>query len=397
MDELDLPSTQESGHQFVDLTADSDDEQPAQSPAGSQSPASQSSGNEENKSVEPSSDESIDADVADLTNDVPVGRRGFEFNARNLFATWSQCPMGAAAVIDLIKRKFPNSLKSWIVGVELHADGNEHIHCCLLFNGRVCFRDPRFLDLSDGSGNVFHPNIRPIKPGEKNVRAVWHYCAKGGNFKYHNNPLFKDSTNFVKKHTDFQKWTEFTQRAHQLSDIEWPIELPWKKRDNPEEFATLARPTAFQKRRHLWLHGPPNWGKSLWLSIVFRLSRVYMRPDNSDKPFDAYQDEEVIIYDDVDMSGVKLTELQSIASVWYTQAQVPGIVRYTHKFWKLRQVRTIIVLSNFPPIDFYNKNYAAFEARFNVVDLGDYPSFTSLYQSSERGAQEASTESNLQM
>lgn len=361
-----------------------------------------SDGDEDRKSL-PDNSAVIDAGSADFddelaqsTNDVPVGRSGFEFNARSLFATWPQCPLGATKIRELIIGKFGGALKSWIIGDERHSDGNLHSHCLCLFDRRVHFRDPRFLDLLDDDGNRYHPNIRPVKPGTKHLERVWHYCAKGGTILCYRNPMFATSTNFVKKSTDFQKWLEWSTRNYELRDIKWPIRLPWKQRDNSNERALVTHPLPNQKQRHLWLYGPANWGKSLWASQQFSLQRVYLRPDNTDKPFDGYSDEQVILYDDVEMSKVPLTELISISQIYGYPCQVPGVVRYNCKYWKLHQIRTIIVLSNHPPTDYFANNYAAFQARFHVFNLNDYPTFLSLL-AEEEGREEQAPSSNLQL
>lgn len=378
-DDLDLPSTQNSSkYERVDLTSESGDEVPG-TPQSPRSPpgSPRSDSGADTKTVDSGSVELPD-ELAQSTNDVPAGRSGFEFNARSLFATWSQCPLEPDAVRELIHAKFSNSLKSWIIGIERHADGHRHFHCLCVFDQRVHFRDSRFLDLRDSDGNVYHPNIRPIKPGQKHLERVWHYCAKSGNILTYRNPMFATSSNFVKKSTDFQKWLEWSTHTYELRDIQWPISLPWFRRDDSSQFATLDRPTASQKRRHLWLWGPANWGKSLWASQQFGMQRVYLRPSGSDKPFDGYRDEEVILYDDVDMEKVPLSELQSVANVYSYPCQVPGIVRYNCKYWKLGQVRTIIVLANFSAIHFYSSNYPPFEARFNVIDLSEFPAWTEI-------------------
>lgn len=401
-EDLSLPSTQESGHEFVDLESGSQVSHVSGTPPGSprDEPGDEDVKSDHSVVIAPAANGSdFDDELAESTNDVPVGRSGFEFNARSLFATWPQCPLGATAVRQLISSKFGRSLKSWIIGVERHADGNEHLHCLCLFDRRVHFRSALFLDLSNGDEEhpvVYHPNIRPVKPGTKHLERVWHYCAKGGNILCYRNPMFATSTNFVKKHTDFQKWLDWSARTYELRDCQWPIRLPWKRRDDSTQFAELTYPLPSQKQRHLWIWGPANWGKSLWASQQFSLQRVYLRPDSSDKPFDGYADEEIIIYDDIDMSKVPLSELQSVANIYSYPCQVPGIVRYNCKYWKLQQIRTIIVLANFAPIHFYSSNYAPFEARFNVIDLADFPTYVSLLAEAE-GREDQAPSSNLRM
>jgi len=371
--ELSQQSIARRQQQLVDIDAESD------------------GGDEDSKVVDAGpAQPAVDDDLAELTNPTPVGPRGFRFNARSVFATWSQCGLDATTIIARAKSVFGVRLKSWALGFEQHADGSPHVHGLFVLSGKFHCRNPLFLDLQNADGSAtYHPNIRPVKPGTKSLERVFHYVCKGGNIRVHNNPLFQTSTNFVRRQVDFQKWVEFTSRHEQLRDIEWPISLPIPSRNDPSVSATLAKPKPSQKKRHLWLWGPPNWGKTFWLSTEFRLRRVFMRPSGSPTPFDAYDGEEVIIYDDVKMADVDISELQSCCNVWYTQTEVPGRVRYHTKFWPLKQIRTIIVLSNKDPMDIYAVDQAAFEARFNVINLNDYPPY------GERDSEEDSTNLHL--
>lgn len=75
-----------------------------------------------------------------------------------------------------------------------------------------------------------------------------------------------------------------------------------------------------------------------------------MAPINSEIRYDAYENESVIIYDDVVPS---LVELIYLSNVYYVETQYPGKIRYRTRFLELKVRRTLIVLSNYWPEHHY--------------------------------------------
>lgn len=126
------------------------------------------------------------------------------------------------------------------------------------------------------------------------------------------------------------------------------------------------------KKSGILILSPPNRGKSTWAQQEFKGKRAYMRPDMKSKyPFDAgaYNDEEVIIYDDV---VPMLDELIDVGETYHIRKHVyPGVARYVNKFWKIGQKRQIIWLLNPERLPDYarpgNDRYEIFKVRFKFL------------------------------
>lgn len=348
-----------------------------ESDSGSPRPAFAVRSSSRQRSPPPDREQSESDDgLAMSRNDAAAESGRFRFNARVLFATFPQCNVGKQRLETHIHTTFGDSVEFYVIARELHQSGDEHLHCVIRFNRKYDSRNPRFFDLSiqnDGEeSRTFHPNIQSAR----NFNRVVHYTIKGGDYIWSHNPWNTTSTNFVRRNADLQAWQRDQIRSSTLRDIQWPIKLPWRQRANPDEWSQLLKPTGANKKRHLWLMGPPNWGKSLWKQHAFEHQRIFERPSESkDLAFDDYHDEEVIIYDDCNMNEVNFAEFAAIANVYTTQKVLPGRQRYFVKHWKLYQVRTIIVLHNDDPFNFYSDCMPAFEARFNIIDLKEHPSY----------------------
>lgn len=121
-----------------------------------------------------------------------------------------------------------------------------------------------------------------------------------------------------------------------LEEVTWPIVLPW---------VTIQKPVnEHDKKRHYWIWGPPNCGKTIVTQNIFEGKRVYFAQEGS-YTFEGYQDEDVIVYDDVTPS---IKEMEDVSNCWRSQRKRAGGNRYESAYWKLKQLRTMIVLSNKP-------------------------------------------------
>jgi len=118
----------------------------------------------------------------------------------------------------------------------------------------------------------------------------------------------------------------------------------------------------FDKRSNWWVVAPSNFGKSNWLNKTFAASRVYVVKRNN-HPFDNYDGQQLIIFDDWYPSFGDLVE---ISDVYDFDVDVVGGTRYRNKTWPRGQKRVIVVLKYSYPSAELQEN-PAFINRFHVL------------------------------
>lgn len=99
----------------------------------------------------------------------------FRFNCKNLFLTYSKCPLPPSSIQDewipLWNTAHKLNIVNWYVVQETHADGDLHLHAVLGFAKKVHRRaaNCRMFDILCG-GECYHPNIRPAGYPKKLIR-----------------------------------------------------------------------------------------------------------------------------------------------------------------------------------------------------------------------------------
>jgi len=100
-----------------------------------------------------------------LGNIMPAS--SFSYDGVHVFLTYPQCPLEREQLRDFLHTISPDC--AYIIGRELHDDGNYHLHAYVHFGGRRRFTSPTAFDVEG-----YHPNIQ--KP--RSVRDVIAYCRK---------------------------------------------------------------------------------------------------------------------------------------------------------------------------------------------------------------------------
>jgi len=91
----------------------------------------------------------------------------FCFDGVHVFLTYPQCPLEREQLRDFFIDLAPDC--AYIIGRELHDDGNPHLHAYVHFGARRRFRDGRVFDVEG-----YHPNIQKPRSAEHCVA----YCRK---------------------------------------------------------------------------------------------------------------------------------------------------------------------------------------------------------------------------
>lgn len=278
------------------------------------------------------------------------GNHEFRLNAIKVFLTYAQC--ANLQWKDVLERleEFGGGLEQYAISTEMHADGGRHIHVYAKWVKKVNLLNPRTLDVEG-----FHPNIRRVK----DVLGCVEYVIKYGDYETSRLEIFQNSRNFCRKRLDHESWVQYKHYKY-LKSPNYPVALP-------QGLGLITKPKAGEKRRHWWIMGPPNCGKTKWVNDTFKECKVYIRPAGVQYPFEGYVDEEIVIYDDVNMWDL-LEELKAVTNTWNVGTHVYGPVRYHKQFWPIGKARTVIVLTNEKP-QYYNM--PAFLARFRIVEMED--------------------------
>lgn len=196
----------------------------------------------------------------------------FEINAKQFLLTYPQCQESKEALLSHLQGLAEISL--YVVCKEQHQDGQDHLHACIKFQSRFHRTDPLCFDYAGR-----HPNIKVLKRQTDFNRAV-EYAKKDGDY----------ITNVEVKLGKRQ--------ALALKIIEEGRITPKLVRENPEVIflnhasvrswlqvlqtppSNLVSPP---KKRHIWLTGVSNSGKTTWLRAFLAMSDEAQEiPDNND-------------------------------------------------------------------------------------------------------------------
>lgn len=178
----------------------------------------------------------------------------FRFSAKKAFLTYAHCPHAPEEFLHLFTDKIP--VYRYIIATEKHADGSDHIHAYLEFESKVDTRSPQVFDIG-----IYHPNIKTIS-GSRAIENVKAYAQKGGNF----------ITNFPEKISKLASLAKTViQDGLNAKTLKENPELLFKNFASIQSWMSLLpkRPSHYQslpKKRHLWVSGPSNSGKSTFLN-----------------------------------------------------------------------------------------------------------------------------------
>lgn len=211
----------------------------------------------------------------------------FKINAKYFLITYPRCTLSPEEVLQALQDVAP--LRNYTICKELHEDGTPHIHACVIFDKRVHRTNPRCFDVA-----AHHPNIKPL-PNKTSYDQARCYVTKDGEFITNVQETLGKRAQLAKELLEEGKITKKFILEHPeviylnhssvtcwLNYFKSPIEIP----------------QTLNKRRHIWLSGPSNSGKTHWLRAYLQMSTIYAEiPDNSDhRDFDlettvAYADE----------------------------------------------------------------------------------------------------------
>ncbi|AJD07473.1 replication-associated protein [Odonata-associated circular virus-8] len=273
-------------------------------------------------------------------------KEGYRATGKAFFLTYPKCDIKRDEAYTMLAKQWnPSNL---IVAQEDHKDGTPHLHVYMQLPTKKNFKNPRWADL--GKYHGFYTTVR-------DRQAVMAYVMKDGNFKMNENLNFTTWHNFRKEKGDFDAWIIHNESKKLKSP--YPFKLP--------DGTDVLEPKLGEKKCNHMIIGIPDTGKSFWYNTTFEGKRVFSRVDGK-YPFDDYEGQEVVIYNDP--QTVTLMELINVSDCYLVKTPVFGDTRYTKKYWKMKQRRTIIFICNHGRIPNFVED-PAFRSRFNIWDMGD--------------------------
>lgn len=225
--------------------------------------------------------------------------------AKGWFLTFPQCPVAKEAALGLFKARFGDSLVDWVVCEEKHQDGSPHLHAFVQFAGKKRVRSDTF-DIGK-----YHGNYQIAK----SWRAVAKYCTKDGNYlsKYNLEAAMKKQNKHLTVE-DFEVDPLILLKGGKLNPLSLNNFL--RNRDSYRSMIAKKRNrrddnSPLKKKRHEWLYGPSNTGKSTILreEMAGEEDNWFQIPPNND--WSGYYNQEHLYYDEY-TGQLKMSELNRI-------------------------------------------------------------------------------------
>jgi len=180
----------------------------------------------------------------------------FNFNAKNVLLTYPQCPLSKEEVLE--KLQAMHKVRTYTISEEKHSDGSPHIHAVICLDKRFHSSNERCFDLDAR----YHPNIKTLQR-QDDVQRATDYVRKDGQFitniqKVVNARALLAQT-ILEAGCITKKLILENPSIIFLNHSSITSWLNHVKKD------AISIPQDFKKRRHLWVTGPSNSGKTYWL------------------------------------------------------------------------------------------------------------------------------------
>lgn len=272
------------------------------------------------------------------------------------FLTYPQCPLEPTDVLALLRARSPVAIKDYVVAVELHKDGNRHIHAFIRYEKRVTWSKTLW-DITF-AGKTYTGNYQQAKSWS-NVVA---YCCKETK-NYIANISIEDAKS-KKAARNSQLLHEDPKQLIADGSIGF-LQLPSLLRSKAL-YTTLQPPLETEDVRGVWIVGKTGVGKSHFVRSKYSGDELYLKSQN--KWWDGYQSQPVVLLDDFDHSGQCLGHYLKIwADKWGCTGEIKGgHVNLRHQsFWVTSQYE----ISDIWPGDEHSELRDAISRRFIRVSI----------------------------
>lgn len=302
--------------------------------------------------------EAGDSDVSSLgrAGVVPAKRGGaYRFQGRRIFLTFPRSTAFSESRLLYHLRRLSHASK-WVYSREKHSDGELHWHVLVWFTRKVR-RPGTFFNFDN-----FKCNIRTMKSKEDELQVI-RYILKKGSYTYSEGDIAKHIfekgwKNFQRERADFDSWLKFMRKVNRDDHVVFPVTLEGTD-------LVIDAPDPSVKKRHWLIIGPAEHGKTPWVQDHFPDNETFYVLDDDKNPYDTYDGEQYIVYDDVLPQSIR--EIKKVANQDKVDVAAPGHQRYNPKFMPAGRTRLVIIVCNpnsRPPYEYDE----AFQLRFNTFE-----------------------------
>lgn len=213
----------------------------------------------------------------------------------------------------LLRARSQVAIKDYVVAVELHKDGNRHIHAFIRYERRVTWSKTLW-DITS-NGKTYTGNYQQAKSWSNVVR----YCCKETQ-NYVSNISIEDAKS-KKAARNLQLLHEDPKQLIADGSIGF-LQLPALLKSKAL-YTTLQPPLETEDVRGYWVVGKTGIGKSHFVRTKFSADELYLKSQN--KWWDGYQTQPVVLLDDFDHSGQCLGHYLKIwADKWGCTGEIKG-------------------------------------------------------------------------
>lgn len=297
----------------------------------------------------------------------------FRIRGQKLFLTYPQCNVSKEEAYAYLTERF--NAKELLVAHELHANGDDHLHCYIELLEPGTFNDPSFADMLG-----FHGNYQSCR----SAKNVLKYCTKKDDYMatFDVESVLKgrsiEKTVLGKRILEGAKLTDIVQEFPQLvfgykrlkEDVAL-IQADLLKDERDDLPAELPNPWGFKmpvdtdnKQCHFWVWSRvPNRGKTTgFLNPIHEKFKSYWK-DQTQPYYDIRRDTELIIFDEVRKGQFKSSELNMICD-GHKEYRIfqGGNIRLLNK-------PLVVIASNFPINEVFPFDFALVQARFIEYEI----------------------------
>lgn len=210
----------------------------------------------------------------------------FEINAKKFLLTYAKCTLSKEEVLETLSQDRP--VRFYIIALESHQDGSPHIHACMHFEDRVHSTNARVFDIKG-----FHCNVELLK-FQRDFNKAAEYCRKDKDFITNIEAKISKRAMLAQAVIEHGRIDGQLLLAHpELLFVPFNSISQWMGLIRKPKTA-LAYPTT--KKRHRWLYGVSNTGKTTRFRTEVAGKNICEIPTNND--YKCNEDTEILWIDE---------------------------------------------------------------------------------------------------